>query len=144
MSATLDCISQIYYQPLPDLLFNAQQTHRKHHDPRAVQLCTLSNIKTGLCPEDCAYCSQSVHNKTGVVPQKLMSVEAVVAEAQTAKANGSTRFCMGAAWREVKDDPQFERVLEMVRQSSCSGDGSVLYSRYVTAASSFTPQSSLG
>lgn len=116
MSATLDCITQLYHQPLPDLLFDAQQTHREHHDPRAVQLCTLSNIKTGLCPEDCAYCSQSVHNKTGLVPQELMSVEAVVAEAQAAKANGSTRFCMGAAWREVKDDPQFERVLEMVRQ----------------------------
>jgi len=121
MSATLDCITQIYHQPLPDLLFDAQQTHRKHHDPHAVQLCTLGNIKTGLCPEDCAYCSQSVHNKTGLVPQELMSVEAVVAEAQAAKANGSTRFCMGAAWREVKDGPQFEQVLEMVRQVAALG-----------------------
>jgi len=121
MSATLDCITQIYHQPLPDLLFEAQQTHRKHHDPHTVQLCTLGNIKTGLCPEDCAYCSQSVHNKTGLVPQELMSVEAVVAEAQAAKANGSTRFCMGAAWREVKDGPQFEQVLEMVRQVAALG-----------------------
>lgn len=109
-------ITQIYHQPLPDLLFDAQRTHRDHHDPCVVQLCTLSNIKTGLCPEDCAYCSQSVHNKTGLVPQELMSVEAVLAEAQAAKANGSTRFCMGAAWREVKDGPLFERVLLMVRQ----------------------------
>lgn len=116
MSATRDRITQIYHQPLPDLLFEAQRTHREHHDPNAVQLCTLCNIKTGACPEDCAYCSQSVRNKTGLVPQELMSVEAVLAEAQAAKANGSTRFCMGAAWREVKDGPQFERVLEMVRQ----------------------------
>lgn len=116
MSATLDRITQIYHQPLPDLLFEAQRTHREHHDPRAVQLCTLCNIKTGGCPEDCAYCSQSVRNKTGLVPQELMSVEAVVAEARAAKANGSTRFCMGAAWRDVKDGPLFDRVLEMVRQ----------------------------
>ena len=116
MPATLDRISLIYHQPLPDLLFDAQHTHREHHDPHAVQLCTLSNIKTGLCPEDCAYCSQSIYNKTGLVPQELMSVEVVLAEAQAAKANGATRFCMGAAWREIKDGPLFERVLEMVRQ----------------------------
>ena len=116
MSATLDRITQIYHQPLPDLLFEAQRTHREHHDPRAVQLCTLCNIKTGGCPEDCAYCSQSVRNQTGLIPQQLMSVEAVVAEARAAKANGSTRFCMGAAWRDVQDGPLFDRVLEMVRQ----------------------------
>lgn len=116
MSITLDRISKLYHQPLPDLLFEAQCTHREHHNPRAVQFCTLSNIKTGLCPEDCAYCSQSARNPTGLVPQELMSVEAVLAEAEAAKANGSTRFCMGAAWREIKDGPLFERVLEMVRQ----------------------------
>ena len=116
MSATLDRITHIYHQPLPDLLFEAQRTHREHHDPRAVQLCTLCNIKTGGCPEDCAYCSQSVRNQTGLIPQQLMSVEAVVAEARAAKANGSTRFCMGAAWRDVQDGPLFDRVLEMVRQ----------------------------
>jgi biotin synthase len=116
MSANLEGISQIYHQPLLDLLFEAQRVHREHHDPHTVQLCTLCNIKTGLCPEDCAYCSQSIHNKTELVPQELMSVEAVVAEAKIAKANGSSRFCMGAAWREVRDNAQFERVLEMVRQ----------------------------
>lgn len=116
MSATLDRITQIYQQPLPDLLFDAQRLHREHHNPHAVQLCTLSNIKTGLCPEDCSYCSQSVHNQTGLVPQELMSVEAVLTEAQAAKASGATRFCMGAAWREIKDGPLFNRVLEMVRQ----------------------------
>jgi biotin synthase len=116
MSATLARITQIYHQPLPDLLFEAQRVHRQHHDPHAVQLCTLSNIKTGLCPEDCAYCSQSVHNQTDLKPQALMNVEEVVAEARAAKANGATRFCMGAAWREVKDGPLFDRVLDMVRQ----------------------------
>ncbi|MBW4474498.1 MAG: biotin synthase BioB [Stenomitos rutilans HA7619-LM2] len=109
-------IDRIYHQPLPDLLFEAQQIHRQHHDPRAVQLCTLCNIKTGLCPEDCGYCSQSVHNKTALEPQPLSEVEAVVTEAKAAKAHGSTRFCMGAAWREVKDGAQFDRVLEVVRQ----------------------------
>lgn len=116
MPTTLDHIAQIYHQPLPDLLFEAQRIHREHHDPRAVQMCTLSNIKTGACPEDCGYCSQSVHNQTDLTPQPLMDIESVLAEAKAAKAQGSTRFCMGAAWREVKDGPQFERVLEMVRQ----------------------------
>ncbi len=116
-SATLhDRIHQIYNQPLPDLLFEAQRIHREHHDPHAVQLCTLCNIKTGACPEDCAYCSQSVHNQTGLKPEPLMDLEEVVAQAKAAKANGATRFCMGAAWREVKDGPQFDRILEMVRQ----------------------------
>ncbi|GAB4335697.1 MAG: biotin synthase BioB [Leptolyngbyaceae cyanobacterium] len=109
-------ISQIYHQPLPDLLFEAQRIHREHHNPYAVQLCTLCNIKTGACPEDCAYCSQSVHNDTNLKPEPLLDLDEVVAQAQAAKANGSTRFCMGAAWREVKDGPQFDRVLDMVRQ----------------------------
>jgi biotin synthase len=116
MAKTIEFIQQIYNQPLPDLLFEAQQVHRAHHDPCAVQFCTLSSIKTGACPEDCGYCAQSVHHKTGLKPEPLMNVEAVVAEAKAAKAGGSTRFCMGAAWREVKDGAQFDRVLEMVRQ----------------------------
>ncbi len=116
MSTTLDQIAKIYYQPLPDLLFEAQKIHREHHDPHTVQLCTLSNIKTGLCPEDCAYCSQSVFNATGLESQALMNVPEVLAEAKAAKASGSTRFCMGAAWREVKDGPQFDQVLGMVRE----------------------------
>lgn len=109
-------IDRVYHQPLPDLLFEAQRMHREHHDPRAVQFCTLCNIKTGACPEDCAYCAQSVRNQTGLVPEPLMDIDTVVAEAKIAKANGATRFCMGAAWREIKDGSQFERVLEMVRQ----------------------------
>lgn len=111
-----DRIAQIYHQPFPDLLFQAQQVHRQHHNPQAVQLCTLCNIKVGGCPEDCGYCSQSVHNPTGVKPEPLMDVAEVVEQAKQAKAGGSTRFCMGAAWREVRDDRQFDRVLDMVRQ----------------------------
>lgn len=111
-----DRISRIYHQPFPELLFEAQRVHRQHHDPRSVQLCTLCNIKTGGCPEDCGYCSQSVHHPTSVKPQPLLDLETVVAEAKAAKAGGATRFCMGAAWREIKDGPQFDRVLEMVKQ----------------------------
>lgn len=115
-SATATAISQIYHQPLPDLLFEAQRIHREYHNPHAVQLCTLCNIKTGACPEDCAYCSQSVYNDTDLKPEPLLDLDEVLAQAKAAKANGSTRFCMGAAWREIKDGPQFDRVLEMVRQ----------------------------
>lgn len=79
-------------------------------------MCTLSSIKTGACPEDCGYCSQSVHHDTGLKPEPLMDLGEVLAEAKAAKAAGSTRFCMGAAWREVRDGAQFDRVLEMVRQ----------------------------
>jgi biotin synthase len=113
---TLDRISQIYHQPLPDLLFEAQRVHRDHHDPLAVQMCTLSNIKTGACPEDCGYCSQSVHNDTGLEAKPLMSEASILEEAKAAKAAGSTRFCMGAAWREVRDGAPFDRILETVKQ----------------------------
>jgi biotin synthase len=98
------------------LLFQAQQVHRQHHNPCQVQFCTLGNIKQGGCPEDCGYCSQSVHHGSGLTPQPLMAVEAVLAEAKAAQTAGATRFCMGAAWREVQDGGQFDRVLEMVRQ----------------------------
>jgi len=116
LTSSIAAIAKIYHQPLPDLLFEAQRVHREHHDPRAVQMCTLSSIKTGACPEDCDYCSQSVHHQTDLKPEPLMDLESVVAEAQVAKAAGSTRFCMGAAWREVRDGAQFDRVLDMVRQ----------------------------
>ena len=116
LTSSIAAIAKIYHQPLPDLLFEAQRVHREHHDPRAVQMCTLSSIKTGACPEDCGYCSQSVHHQTDLKPEPLMDLESVVAEAQVAKAAGSTRFCMGAAWREVRDGAQFDRVLDMVRQ----------------------------
>jgi biotin synthase len=91
------------------------QVHRAHHDPTDVQRCALLSIKTGGCPEDCGYCAQSARYKTGVKAEPLLSVDEVRQRAERARALGATRFCMGAAWREVKDGPQFESVLEMVR-----------------------------
>jgi biotin synthase len=113
---SLEQIRSIYAQPLPDLMFEAQSVHRAHHDPKAVQLCTLGNIKMGGCAEDCGYCSQSAHHEAAIQPEPLMQVDAVMAEARAAKAAGATRFCMGAAWREVRDGTQFDRVLDMVRE----------------------------
>ncbi len=83
-ATTLHRIREIYTQPLPDLMFEAQRIHREHHDPRAIQLCTLGNIKSGACPEDCGYCSQSVHNNSGLSPEPLMQKAAVLQEAQAA------------------------------------------------------------
>jgi biotin synthase len=112
---TLAQLRAVYDLPLPELLFRAMQVHRAHHDPADVQRCALLSIKTGGCPEDCGYCAQSAHYKTGVKAEPLMAVEEVKERAARAKALGATRFCMGAAWREVKDGPQFDSVLEMVR-----------------------------
>jgi biotin synthase len=89
--------------PFPDLVFRAQSVHRRHFDPARVQLSTLLSIKTGGCPEDCAYCPQSIHYDTGVEAAKLMGLDDVLAEARAAAQQGATRFCMGAAWREPKD-----------------------------------------
>jgi biotin synthase len=108
-------IRQIFALPFPDLIFQAQLAHREFHRPEEVQLCRLLSIKTGGCPEDCAYCSQSAHYKTGVTRQELMNLDEVVEAAHRAKAEGATRFCMGAAWRQVQDGKDFDRVLEMVR-----------------------------
>src|SRR6195952_6169447 len=96
-------IAALFDLPLLDLLYLAQQAHRRHHAPNEVQLSTLLSIKTGGCPEDCGYCSQSVHADTGLKAEKLMDVDAVLTAAAEAKAAGSGRFCMGAAWREPKD-----------------------------------------
>lgn len=94
-----DQISALFSLPFNDLLFQAQTIHRQHFDPNQVQVSTLCSIKTGACPEDCRYCPQSAHYNTNLEKEKLMQVEQVIAEAKAAKANGSTRFCMGAAWR---------------------------------------------
>jgi biotin synthase len=112
---TLDELTTIYRQPLLDLILQAAAVHRAHHDPADIQRCVLLSIKTGGCPEDCAYCAQSARYKTGVEAAPLMSVEEVRQRAEQARALGATRFCMGAAWREVRDGPLFERVLDMVR-----------------------------
>ena len=109
-------IQAIHDLPFPDLLFQAQLVHRRYHDPQKVQLCTLLSIKTGGCPEDCSYCPQSAYYNSGVPSQDLLEIEQVLEAARQARRHGSTRFCMGAAWREVRQGAEFERVLEMVRQ----------------------------
>jgi biotin synthase len=108
-------VRSLYDAPLFELLDRARAVHRAHHPDHEVQLCTLLSVKTGGCPEDCAYCPQSSRYATEVGPEKMLDVEAVLAAARRAKEHGSTRFCMGAAWREVKDGPAFDRVLSMVR-----------------------------
>ena len=108
-------ISEIYHTPLLELIFKAATIHREFQDTSEVQVCTLLSIKTGGCPEDCAYCPQAARYQTNVKPQGLMQKEEVLEYAAKAKAAGSTRFCMGAAWREVRDNRDFDRVLEMVK-----------------------------
>lgn len=114
-------IARIYHLPLMDLIGRANGVHRAHHDPNEVQVCVLLSIKTGGCSEDCGYCSQSARYNTAVDPQALMQLDDVLTAARQAKSSGATRFCMGAAWREVRNGPQFERVLEMIR--AVNGEG---------------------
>ncbi len=110
---TVDEVTALLQRPLNDLLFEAQSIHRQHFDPNEVQLSTLLNIKTGGCPEDCAYCPQSARYDTGVEADSLLDVATVRAAAETAKANGATRFCMGAAWRSPKDR-DLDKVAELI------------------------------
>jgi biotin synthase len=117
---THDEVASLFALPFNDLLFRAQSVHRAHFDPNAVQLSTLLSIKTGACPEDCAYCPQSARFSTGLKAEKLMPLAEVVKAAEDAKANGATRFCMGAAWRSPKDK-DIERVSEMVREVKALG-----------------------
>jgi len=112
---TLTEIETIYELPIPELLYQAQQVHRTHHAPNEVQGCSLLSIKTGGCPEDCAYCPQSAHYATGLPKVPLMRVSETLAAAAQAREQGATRFCMGAAWRSAPEGAEFERVLEMVR-----------------------------
>ncbi len=112
---TNDEIAEIYNLPLLELVYRAATLHREFHDPSEIQVCSLLSIKTGACTEDCAYCPQSVEYHTGVDVQPLMLVDEVLEKARNAKEAGATRFCMGAAWREVRDNRDFDRVLEMVR-----------------------------
>jgi biotin synthase len=108
-------VEGIYQLPLPELIFQAQVAHRKYHRNDQVQGCVLLSVKTGGCPEDCAYCPQSAHYDTGVGAEKMLDVREALNAASHAKAQGATRFCMGAAWRDVPDDSRFNQVLEMVR-----------------------------
>lgn len=112
---TLPEIRALHDLPLPELFWRAQGAHREVFPEPSVQLCSLLSVKTGGCPEDCAYCPQSAHFDTGVKAERLMPVAEVLDAARQAREAGATRFCMGAAWREVREGPQFEQVLEMVR-----------------------------
>jgi biotin synthase len=112
---TVSEIEAIYTAPLPDLIFRAQTVHRAHHRTNEVQGCMLLSIKTGGCPEDCAYCPQSAHYQTGVARTDLVGLDVLTKAAARAREQGATRFCMGAAWRDVPEGAPFERVLEMVR-----------------------------
>jgi biotin synthase len=113
---TIDEVQALFELPLMALVRRAGRVYEQFHDTDVVHVNQLLSIKTGACPEDCGYCSQSAHHDTGVKPQPLMAVDEVVRTATRAKAQGVTRFCMGAAWRDVKDNAQFDRVLDMVRQ----------------------------
>src|SRR5512134_3586956 len=112
---TLAEIETIYELPFPELLYQAQCIHRMHHVPNEVQGCVLLSIKTGGCPEDCAYCPQAARYHTDVTATPLLNVHETLAAAKRAQEQGATRFCMGAAWRQAASGRQFDQVLEMVR-----------------------------
>jgi biotin synthase len=113
---TLEEVQEIYNKPLLELIYEAATVHRNYNDTGEVQVCTLLSIKTGGCPEDCAYCPQAARYHTNVDVQSLLKKEVVLEYANKAKAAGSTRFCMGAAWREVRDNRDFDKVVEMVKE----------------------------
>ena len=113
-------VDALYALPFNELLFQAQTIHRQYFSPNEVELCTLLSIKTGTCPEDCAYCPQSGHYKTGLQKEKLLPLDDVLKQAEEAKNNGATRFCMGAAWRHP-NDKDFTKVLEMIREVKSLG-----------------------
>lgn len=112
---TREEIAEIYNSPVLELIYRAATVHRELNDPSEVQVCTLLSVKTGGCPEDCSYCPQAARYHTDVKVQKLMEVNEVLEKAKEAKDSGSTRFCMGAAWREVRDNRDFDKVIEMVK-----------------------------
>jgi biotin synthase len=114
-------VRDLFETPLLELIYQAATVHRAYHSPDEVQVCTLLSIKTAGCPEDCGYCSQSVHHDASISPQKLLEIEPVLEAANEAKASGSTRFCMGAAWRNVREGKQFDRVLEMISEIDAMG-----------------------
>jgi biotin synthase len=115
LALSLAEVRALHDLPLPELLFRAHTVHRQHHPADEVQLCTLLSVKTGGCPEDCSYCPQSAHYETPISAERSLEVGEVLKAAEQARTAGATRFCMGAAWREVKDGPAFDHVLEMVR-----------------------------
>ncbi|MFM6279922.1 MAG: biotin synthase BioB [Dolichospermum sp.] len=114
-------ILTIYNTPFLELIYQAATVHRQYHKPEQIQVCKLISIKTGACPEDCGYCAQSSRYKTEVKPEALLQKEKVISIAKTAKESGVSRVCMGAAWREVRDNSQFEEVLDMVKDVTSMG-----------------------
>ncbi|NNE43414.1 MAG: biotin synthase BioB [Gemmatimonadetes bacterium] len=118
---TIEAVREIYRTPLLELVYRAAGVHRAHHAPDEVQRCTLLSVKTGGCPEDCSYCPQAARYHTDVKAARLLDVDEVRKAAHAAAAGGSTRFCMGAAWREVRDGGDFDRVLTMVREVADTG-----------------------
>ncbi len=118
---TVDHALSLYQKPLFELVYEAHTIHRNFQPENQIQKCSLLSIKTGGCPEDCSYCPQSAHYKTDINKQGLMDLEEVKTALEDAKTQGAERFCMGAAWREIKDGPQFEQVLEMVRMVKDAG-----------------------
>lgn len=112
---TKEEVHAIYHQPLMDLIYQAATVHRQWHDAQAVQVCTLLSVKTGGCPEDCSYCGQAARYHTDIKVQALLPTEQVLDHARKAKDNGSTRFCMAAAWREVRNNRDFDRIIDMVK-----------------------------
>ena len=114
-------IRTIHDLPFPELMFRAASVHRENWDQNKIQFCTLDSIKTGACPEDCAYCPQAARYSTGVAPEPLKEKARVLEGARRALANGSTRYCMGASWREIRDGEAFEQVLEIVREVAALG-----------------------
>ena len=113
--STKENLLVLYQKPLLELVFEAATIHRKYHNPREVQMSSLLSIKTGGCPEDCGYCPQAARYHTDVDAEGIMKVDDVLEQAKNAKINGSSRLCMGAAWREVKDNRDFDKVVEMVQ-----------------------------
>jgi biotin synthase len=118
---TREEIQEIYDMPVLELIYRAATVHREYHQTGEVQVCTLLSVKTGGCPEDCAYCPQAARYHTNVKAHKLLPKEEVVEKALRAKEGGSTRFCMGAAWREVRDNSDFDKVLDMVKDVNALG-----------------------
>ena len=118
---TREQVAALYRRGLLDLVHAAAGVHRRHHDPSAVQCASLLSVKTGGCPEDCAYCPQSAHHDTGVESTGLLNVSEVAAAAARARSGGADRFCIGAAWRQAADGPAFDRVLEMIGEIKALG-----------------------
>ena len=118
---TVSELNEIYTLPFPELIFKAQTAHRENFNPNEIQRSTLLSIKTGGCPENCKYCPQSAHYETKVKAHGLLDTEEILVAARKAKSDGSSRFCMGAAWREVRDGKHFDQILDVVKEVSNSG-----------------------